>query len=97
MTDGESHIASDPSARGRIADIAAANGWTEMYGDIASNVRIYERADLTILVGYMPSGSVNGASRLQTPDGVPVVKLDELLQRDRDKAAQVQAWLQEPA
>lgn len=97
MTDGESHVASDPSARGRIADTAAANGWTEMYGDIASNVRIYERSDRTILVGYMPSGSVNGASRLQTRDDIPVVKLDELTQLDHDKATQVGAWLTEPA
>lgn len=56
MTDAARDDAEARSARGRIAAAAAAGGWSEMFGDVATNMRIYERAGRVVLVGYVPTG-----------------------------------------
>lgn len=100
MTDAARDDAEARSARGRIAAAAAESGWSEMFGDVAENVRIYERSGRVILVGYVPGGSVTGATRMYATANTPPrtdMPIDQLSNRDRDKAATVLAWLGEPA
>lgn len=87
------------SARDRIAAVAAEHGWRELFGDVASNVRIYERGDRTIVVGYQPAGAVTSATRMYATANTPPrtdMPIDELTHLDRDKADTVITWLCEP-
>ncbi|GAT01270.1 uncharacterized protein RMCFA_1384 [Mycolicibacterium fortuitum subsp. acetamidolyticum] len=94
-----SGIGEERSARGRIASAAAEHGWTEMFDDVASNARIYERSGRVIVIGYRLVGAVTGATRMyasrSTPPRLDLPK-DELTGLDRGKAEQILAWLAEP-
>ncbi|WP_102145600.1 hypothetical protein [Mycobacterium hubeiense] len=90
--------AEERSARGRIAAAAADHGWKEMFGDVASNMRIYERAGRMILVGYRPAGAVTSATRVYATASTPPrtdLPMEELTHLDRDKTAQILAWINE--
>lgn len=87
------------SARGRIAAAAAEHGWTEMFGGVASNARIYERSGRVIVIGYRPVGAVTGATRMYATRSTPPrtdLPMEELTGLDRGKANQILAWLAEP-
>ncbi len=93
-------ITEQRSARDRIAAAAAEHGWSEAFGDVASNGRIYERAGRVIIIGYAPAGAVTSATRMYGSASTPLrtdLPKDELTQRDRGKAEQVLTWLAEPA
>jgi hypothetical protein len=100
MGDKNAATAEEHSSRGRIAAAAADHGWREMFGDVASNIRIYERSGRVILVGYRPAGAVTGATRMYATASTPPRKdmpIDELTHLERGKAEQVLAWLGEAA
>lgn len=91
--------AEERTARGRIAAAAARYGWREMFGDVADNVRIYERSGRMVIVGYGAAGAVTGAIRLYaTPKTPPRCDkpVDELTHLDHSKATTVLGWLAEP-
>lgn len=70
-----------------------------MFGDVASNMRIYERAERVVGVGYQPSGAVTSATRMYATASTPPrtdMPIDELTHLDRGKADHVLAWLAEP-
>lgn len=69
-----------------------------MHGDVASNVRVYQRGGRTVIVGYRPSGGVTGATRMYGGASAPSRKkmpVDELTNLDHDKAGRVLSWLSE--
>ena len=96
----DSHSSAEQrSARGRIAATAAEHGWTEMFDDVASNVRIYQRSGRVILVGYRPTGAVTGATRMYATTSTPPrtdKPIDQLTHLDHGKAELVTGWLAEP-
>ncbi|BBX30484.1 hypothetical protein B7435_16715 [Mycolicibacterium peregrinum] len=86
------------SARDRIATTAAEHGWSEAFGDVATNGRIYERSERVIIIGYAPAGAVTSATRMYGSASTPLrtdLPKDELTQRDHDKAEQILTWLAE--
>lgn len=99
MGDNSSETSTEQrSARDRIAAAAAEHGWSEAFGDVASNGRIYERAGRVIIIGYAPAGAVTSATRMYGSASTPLrtdLPKDELTQRDRGKVDQILAWLQE--
>lgn len=99
MTDNSDASAEARTARGRIAAAAAEHGWSEAFGDVASNGRIYERAGRVLIIGYAPAGAVTSATRMYGSASTPLrtdLPKDELAQHDRGKADQILTWLQEP-
>lgn len=98
MNDNSDTSAEARTARGRIAAAAAEHDWSEAFGDVASNGRIYERSGRIILIGYTPAGTVTSATRMYGSASTPLrtdMPKDELTQRDRGKVDQILTWLQE--
>ncbi|OBF76158.1 hypothetical protein [Mycolicibacterium fortuitum] len=99
MGDNSETSGEQRSARDRIAATAAEHGWSEAFGDVASNARIYERSERVIIIGYAPAGAVTGATRMYGSASTPLrtdLPKDELTQRDSGKADQILTWLAEP-
>lgn len=85
------------SMRDTIHEVAVQAGWAPALGtEIASNVRIYQRENRTLLLGYTPNGAATGLSELiETATGTE--QRFEVPYRDKDKAAQIIAWLKKTA
>lgn len=86
------HRAEAHSARGRIADAAKANGWSDEVPG-ALDFRMYVRSDKAITLYFTMAGRVRKATRKHLAAGQAD---DRLTPHDHEKAATVIGWLNEP-